>query len=211
MNLGAVGMFGGPAGPEIPVECRRDIFDRWPLRDAVGEPAGTHGMHLLDIAEIALPDNLAGNARRDGGVSLVPHLGDYLVLLRRLGQKARLPNSLSEGFLAIDRDASLHGPQRHASVHMVGDRDGNPMEVLLLLVEHLTEVAVTLGVWILCCGLVQLALIHVTEGVDVLAADATDVVATRHPADSDAADIHLLAWSRLAAAGQDMSRYDGKG
>src|ERR1035438_9468745 len=146
MNLGAVGMFGGPAGPEIPVECRRGFFDRWPFRDAAGEAAGTHGMHLRDIAEIALPDDLAGDGRRDGGVSLIAHLGGDLVLLRRLGQEARLPYRLSEGFLTIDRDASLHGPQRHAGVHMIGDRNRNPVKVLLFLVEHLTEVAVTLGV-----------------------------------------------------------------
>ena len=56
-----------------------------------------------------------------------------------------------------------------------------------------------------------MVLVHVAERIDVLAADIPDVIGSLHTADTDAADIQLVAWRLLARVRQHVSRYDREG
>ena len=54
-------------------------------------------------------------------MSLVAHLGDDTFFLGFAGQEARFLNGVSEGFLAIDMFAKIHGHQRRVGMGVVGE------------------------------------------------------------------------------------------
>ena len=173
-------------------------------------------MDLADLADGPVPDPLVEEAGALSGVALVPHLGDEVPLLRFLAQKAGLLDGVGERLLAEDVLAHLHGRHRYDGVIVVGHRDGDGVEVPLLL-EHPPEVAVLGG---LCeHGLLfgrherraqelgHHEVVDVAEGADVLGADAHDVrLPLSH--DADTADVQRVARRLVPPAAEDMPRDD---
>ena len=78
------------------------------------------------------------------GLALVAHLGDDLVLAGRLGDGAGLEHRVRQRLLAVDVLAGPHHGHRDRGVRVVRRGDDDGVDVLLLL-EHLAEVEVELG------------------------------------------------------------------
>jgi hypothetical protein len=86
-----------------------------------------------------------GYPRRIMGVTLIPHLGGDLILLRRARQQARFPGGPRQRFLDVDVLPELHAPQGGGGVHVVWSPDDHRVDALPLFVEHLPEVLILLG------------------------------------------------------------------
>ena len=77
-------------------------------------------MDFEDVADGAVPDPFADEARALAGVALVPHLGDDVGRLGRLGQDAGLFDCVGQGLLDVDMLAQLDGGHGDDGVVVVG-------------------------------------------------------------------------------------------
>src|SRR5205807_10577522 len=132
-----------------------------------------------------------GYPRRIMRVTLIPHLGGYLILLRRMRQQARFPGPPRQRFLHVDVLPALHAPQGGGGVHVVRCPDHHRVDALPLLVEHLPEVLVLLG--LLPRGEPWLAAspIDVRQRHDVLRRAGAQI-AERLPASADAGEVQFF-------------------
>jgi hypothetical protein len=93
-------------------------------------------------------------------------------------------------------------------MHVVGDRDRHTVKVLLLLVEHLSEVAVEFGLEIFGGCFLEMLLVNVAQGVGVLTAHTADVAGALHAAHADRAEVGFLAGRRAGCAAQHVPGHD---
>jgi len=95
-------------------------------------------------------------------------------------------------------------------MRVIGRGDGDRVDVLAFLVEHLAIVLVPLGLRKGVEAVGGVLLVDVAEGVDVLdRAHAAYVVGT-HSANADARDAELVARRNMSSA-EDMRGHDGEG
>ncbi len=199
---------GGGAEPELPVEPGRHVVGLGgavePLRPdrAVGPV-----VHLAHGADEAGLHPLADQARALHRVALVAHLRG----LRRAPpglrhQGTHLVQRARQRLLAVDVLAGLERSHGDGRVGVVGGGDGDGVDALRVLVEHLAEVAVPLRPRVAQEGVVAGLPVHVAERVDRLAAD-TGHVRAAHPPHPDAGDAQRVA-RRAVAPPQHVPRDD---
>ena len=209
---------GGRAEPDVPVERRRDRRDLLGRVDALGPDRPVRpAVDLVDVADGAVPDPFADEARAFAGVALVAHLGDDLGLLGGLGQEPGFLDGVGQGLLDIDVLAQLDGGHGDDGVVVVGGRHGDGVDALFLF-QHPPEIPVLgrLVVHGLLVGLEpvgaeevgQHLVVDVAEGDDVLRAHAARV-RKAHAADADAADVEGVA-RRLSSSGWPRRRGGGR-
>ena len=143
------------------------------------------------------------------GHSLVAHLGGDFGLARRLRHRSGLVNRAGQRLLAIDMLAQLDGRDGDDGVRVIRRGDHHGIDALLL-VEHLAEVLIPLGGWVLLEGLGGVVPVHVAQGHDVLAADLFEVPGAL-AADADAGDVKLAVGGACAGAAQHMTRQGHEG
>ena len=118
---------------------------RHALRPVAERPVRPH-VHLANLADGAGGDVLVAEAGLVARVPLVAHLRHELgIVLRLLRQQRALPRPTSTA--ASGRRRACRGPSRRraiARVHVIGRRDDDRVDVLLLL-EHLAIVAILLN------------------------------------------------------------------
>jgi len=102
----------------------------------------------------------------------------------------------------------LNGRHRNHGVQMVRRRDHDGIDVLLP-VEHLAIVCPFPGVRVLLEDPARIALVHVAQGHDVLAAAFVQVPLPT-TAKPDARDIELLARRDVPRTTEHMSRHERK-
>ena len=133
-----------------------------------------------------------------GRMNLGAHLGDDARFGGRLSDNAGFPDAMRQGLFAIDVLAEMDGRHDRESMRML--RRGHDYRVDIVAgVVQLAEVQVFPGLGILGGGGVEVVLVHVAQGHDVLAADLGGV---RCPASAraDDRDIEFLV-GRNAARG----------
>lgn len=136
-------------------------------------------MNLLHVTDDTGPDHLGGGADGFVGVALVAHLGGHFVLGGGIAEEAGFPYGAGEGLLDVDMFTALHGVEGDGGVHVIGDTDGDGVDVLALFVEHDAEVFV-LGLF----G----ELLEVGSGAVVVdIAEGDDVFGSRGVVENDAA------------------------
>ena len=126
-------------------------------------------------ADLAGLDDLDHAAIVVAGVDLRAHLRDGFLLG---GQAAHLPHfvdRMGQRLFAIDVEPAPQRPHDGNGVRVVGRRDDDGVEVLLL-VEQLAEVDVGLGLRKALGHLAQVQRVDVAQGDDVLAGQVVDVV-----------------------------------
>ena len=147
--LGFVRAHGRRADPPVPIQRRGDRVRAGRPIHAL-RPDGPVGPHI-DLPH--RPDEAGLNdldraAQAVFGAALIAHLGGDLVLLGELAEQPRFIDRVRQGLLAIDMFAHAHGGGGGDGVHVI--RRGHDDRIQrLLLVEHLAEVLVELGVGIL--------------------------------------------------------------
>ena len=94
------------------------------------------GVHLAHLADGAGLEPLLHQAQPLFRVALIAHLRDDLVLARRFGQGARLADGAGQRLLHVDVLAELHRRHGHEGVRVIGRRDDDRVDVLLLLEHH---------------------------------------------------------------------------
>ena len=97
-------------------------------------------MHLSDLPEAICFIHLAHLANTIVGVALIGHVGNHLIFIFSLTQRARLPYVMRQRLLRADVDTSLHTSQRRVEVRMIGRVNADAVDVFAQLVEHLSEV-----------------------------------------------------------------------
>ncbi len=135
---------GRAAQPEVPVDAgghgaRRGRGGHAGILVAGVRVPAVHGEDLADAAGL---DQLHGGPVFLGGVDLVAHLGADLRLGGLQAQLAGFPDGVREGLLAIDVFAETHGGHGGQGMHMVRRRDGDGVEAVTELGEHLPPVGV---------------------------------------------------------------------
>src|SRR5260370_13987284 len=80
-----------------PIDSLRPVF----IEQSVRRPVRPY-MSLAHGANRSVPDHFAEPARGFGRLALISHLRGHLVLPRRRGDLARLPDGMSPRLLAID-------------------------------------------------------------------------------------------------------------
>ena len=133
------------AEPQVPVHAvRHGLLLGRPRHALRPDRAVGPAVHLAHLADGAGLEPLLHQAQALFRVALVAHLRDDLVLPRRLGQGAGLGDGAGHRLLHVDVLAELHRLHRDEGVHVIGRRDEDRVDVLLLL-EHHAEVLVFRG------------------------------------------------------------------
>src|SRR6185436_13208445 len=101
----------------------------------VAEAAGN-----LDLAELAFLQEFHRLLEPLVGAALGARLADLPVLARRLDDLPAFPDVVADGFLDVDVLSGLEGPDRQQRVRMVGGRDRDGVDRLVL--DQLPEVLV---------------------------------------------------------------------
>ena len=148
-------------------------------------------MDLADRADHAGLDDLDRAAQPVFGRALVAHLRGHLLLGGHLAHHAGLVDRVRQRLLAVDVLAHLHGHDRGRGVRVVGRADGDGVDLLAHLREHLAEVVVLLGVGEARRLGVQRVVVDVAEGDDVAVLAGLAAVAAALAADADAGDVDL--------------------
>ena len=133
------------------------------------------GVHFGHVADLARPDHFGGLARAFVRVALVAHLRGDLVFVRRLHQLPRFPHRARERFLHVNMLAALHAPHGRGSVHEIGNGHDHGVDIIALFFEHLAEVFILCGLFVLLEGFGGMLFVHIAERDDVLRSTAIDV------------------------------------
>src|SRR5579862_1033105 len=208
---GVVGALGRRAEPLVPVQVRGHrggvLGPRGDIRRLRPDGAVGPEVDLLDVADQAGLDDLDRLAQVPAGASLVAHLGGDLVLGRDLGHLPGFVDVVGQGLLRIDAFAQLHGHDAGAGVVIVGDADGDAVDLLGHLVEHLAVVEVLLGLRELRPCLVVSLVVDVAEADDVAELGDVAHVAPTLASRADAGDADLGV-GRLLLAVADLATGD---
>ena len=139
---------------------------------------------------------------------LVAHLGHHALLAGGFGQEPGFGDGMGQRLLHVHVLPPLHGSHGDHGVGVIGCRDDDRVDVVLL-VQHDAEVFVPLGVRVLLEDLCRHVEIDVAQSDDVLCLTALEV-GLSHSADADARDVELVTRGRRALPAQHVPRHDGK-
>ena len=129
-------------------------------------------------------------------MALVAHLrNDFGVAARHVHHQLGLHEGTAHRLFDIDMDALRHGQHGDGKVRMVRRGDSYGFNLVSHLVEHLTEVLVTLGVGEHAHDLLGMRRthVHVAKGDDIQAAGLGEITDNLFSAitDADVGDVHL--------------------
>jgi hypothetical protein len=99
------------------------------------------------------------------------------VIFGQLAQVSRLIHRLGKGLLAVNVFAELNPCRSHHRVKMVGNGDGNGIDILFLFIQHIAPILIKLGVRMSFARFLSLLFVGVADGNDFLAAAVLDVAA----------------------------------
>ena len=129
--------------PQIEIDRAGYIFAWGKILQASGMRAGRDGdVGFSDIANFAGPDDFGGGAVGFVRETLVPHLRGDLVFSGGVQQQPGFPGGAGQGLFAVDVLAALHAGEGHGGVHVVGNADGDRVDILEFLVKHDAEIFV---------------------------------------------------------------------
>ncbi|MGC4006084.1 MAG: hypothetical protein QM811_24385 [Pirellulales bacterium] len=172
-QLVGVGTILAGTQPEIPIQRLRRILGRAEI--------GVHAAFAVDPrvdlghrADRAAFDQFDAVAQALQRVTLVAELRGQLVLGGQLGQRADFPHVVRQRFFQIEMLLPRQRPIGRMKVRVVGRADGDRVDLLFHLVEHLAEVGVDLGLGIIAEGLFASFLIDFDERDQVLRFQAAD-------------------------------------
>ena len=83
---------------------------------------------------------------------------------REFGEQARLAQVVAQGLLHVDGLAVLHRLDRHQAVHVIGRRDVDRIDLLVLLLQHLAPVLVDADLRKALVELLEAAQVDVGDG-----------------------------------------------
>ncbi len=168
--------FFGDAQPDVPLECARSRVRRRNMRETLWPDRTVGpGVHFGDVADLAGPDHFGALPRTFVRIALIAHLRGDLIFVRRLHQLPRFPHRARERFLHINVLAALHAPHGCGSVHEIRNGHDDGVDIVGLFVEHLAEVFVFGGLFVLFEGCSGMLFVHIAERDDVLRSAAIDV------------------------------------
>src|SRR5262249_36814316 len=186
------------AKPQIPIERVGHGGRRRNLRHFLRPTGATRpGVDFPYFADLARPEDFAGDPRPIVRITLIAHLRGDFVPLRRLRQQPRLPRRAGQRLLDVNALAHLHASQRGGRVHMIGRADHDGVNLLVLFVEHLAKVLVLRGLLPAFEALLAAFPIHVGQRDDVLGL-ALAQIAERLAASADAGDVQFFVGRLIA-------------
>ena len=200
------------AEPEVPVEARRHRVGAFGTVQALrpDRPVGRH-VDLPDLAEDAAHEDLDRAALAVRAVAVVAHLRDDAARPRDVAEALGLPPRAHERLLHVDVAAALHRGDRAGGVHVVGRRDDDRVEVLLLVKQRapvLVRTHLRAARRDLLRGRAQAVEVHVAERDDLFA-EAVERIQVRAAAPARADEGHAQTLAPVAEAGraQDLDRF----
>ena len=151
---------GAVPKPQLPVE----VFGSrrfWCTVSSAGPIFPAPDMHFRDVA-----DGLASHQFHDppvvvSGVDLRPHLGDQILAQGCHG--LGLFHAVREWLFAVTVQPPLHGGHRSRGVGMVRRRNHDGIEIEIRL-QHLAVIPERCGVLVLLGRVLQVTVIHITQG-----------------------------------------------
>ena len=183
------GPFVGRAAPEVVVDRLGNRLRAADLADALARLV-VETVGVEDLAEVALADVLERLGEAGPLARAVRGLDDPFVLGRRLDHPAAFEDRVGRGLLDVYVLARLTRPDRRQGVPVVGRRDDDGIDVLV--VEQLAQVGVRLDARIVRAKLLDLrheiGLVAIAQGREAKARNlevCRDLVAA-HAADLDA-------------------------
>ena len=190
----AVGPPGRRADPEFVVEVRRRGGERF-LPEGPGEivvSGGQADLDPLDLADAAVADELRGLVEVLDRTLPRPRLPDAAVALDGVAESPALAQVVGQRLLAVDVEPGAQGRDGQDGVPVVGDGDGDGVEVLAevelpeIVVSRAGLVAVLLVDHVLGHG--QRLLVEVADGdpLDLGLLEEARHVSRPHHAEADA-------------------------
>ena len=206
-----VGPLRGDAQPEVPVQFRRDrllvLRHRHDLRRLRPDRPVGPDVDLVDRPDGAGLDDLDRFAQAVLGRTLVAHLRGHLHLGGHVAHLAGLGDRVRQRLLAVNALALLHGHQAGRRVRVVGGADGDGVDLVAELVEHLAVVGELLRVRVAGRLFVEGLIVHVAKGDDLAVLGGAVHVAGAFAADADAGDVDFVVGGfALAAEGDAAGR-----
>ncbi len=195
------------ADPEVPVHSERDGRRIARAVAPLGAPVGVApgvirqvapGVDLGHVADQPGRDPFADEPHALSRMTLDPHLRCDLGFRGRPGQGPGFEDAVGEGLLRVHVLAELHRRQGDHRVGVVGCRDDNGVDILLLL-QHDAVVGVELGARVSFDRLGRVVRVDVAEGDDVFGLELVQVIGAL-AADADAGDVELIAGRCLSQA-----------
>ena len=183
---------GSGAEPHVPVEVFGDrslggttapLRPHWPVGPDV---------EFLDAPEVAPLDEGRRLAERVGGRPLVAHLRRHLLAAGDLAHQSGFGDRLREWLLAEAGLAEIHRRHGGHDMGVVGRADGDSVDLLPHLLEHLAEVRVGLRSLEGSLGTLQLVGIDVGNRDDLARTAGVSRVALPLAADADTREADLL-------------------
>ena len=133
------------------------------------------GMNLRDLADGPRLHHFHKPADIVRRVALIPHLGDHLLVQRRLAHGAHFGHRVGERLFTINMFAMTNGRERGHCVGVVGSSDEHGINVIRHRIEHFPEILEAFGLGEPVEAIRRTALIHIAEGHDVLARHGTEI------------------------------------
>ena len=180
------------AKPQVPIDViRHDINLVRTTRGAATPRLADPEMRFVHLADHAATQRRNRCAVGTVTVDLRTHLRDDASLRRQIRHLAALIQIVRDRLLTIDVLAKTHRGQRNRTMHMVGCRDNDGIDVLAHRVEHLAIVRERLGACILLGRVAKVVGVDVAQrgDVHVLAAGGRVEIAAPHTANADACDV----------------------
>ncbi len=187
--------FGCGAQPQFPVQRRGDVRLRWsPGARVILLPLHADpGVNFLDLADYAFLQQPRSQPVFKVGVNLVSHLRDELFLFGEQPHLTRFPDRVRQRLLAITVFAAIHGEHRGRSVHVIGGRHDDGIELVAQLLDHLAVIGEVGDARKMLVDLIKPVRIDIAESDELHLGMRTDIRQIRptHPVCPDRRDVEL--------------------
>jgi hypothetical protein len=171
----------GPEGPDrrrsqpqVPIQVGRRFLAALGTIAAAPAFADPH-VDLGHVADRPGLDDLDHAAVIVAGMDLRAHLSRHVVLLGGLGNDPGFLDGVRQRLFAIRVHAGANRSDRRRSMIVVGGAHHHGIDLAGFLVDHLAIVGIRAGARKPRRGPIEIILVHVAQGDDVLALNAVDV------------------------------------
>ena len=139
-----------------------------------------------------------------GGVALIAHLADDLIIVRGFFQRSDLPDVVGERLFHIDVFSRLHRGHGRGKVRVIGRGNHHGVDLLAHFIEHDAQILEALGFRILLIGFRRGLIAHIAQSDDIFIRTGLHINAAP-PADAIRGDINFRV-GRLAGPANTEAR-----